>query len=192
MAKAPNTVTYKIELAPEFEGFQTLVKALGDAFEAYNAQAPEPDPEPAPKPTLEHREGEYVHQQDESGFDYLFQYADETWWIVRDAVVGSDDKRSRRDMADRMYRTVISHGFLSPGTITKAQPPEPTTFGYVGYVTEDNGDVWDVVRRGHTGSYVTYARDDGCWREDKGIDGNHASLYWSDIRALGTFTAVTR
>lgn len=68
-------------------------------------------------------------------------------------------------------------------------PPEPTTFGYVGYVTDDKGDVWDV----------THDSYDNCdennrlqWNWVRRGDGLPIAGNWPDVLALGTFTAVTR
>lgn len=64
-------------------------------------------------------------------------------------------------------------------------PAEPTTFGYVGFVTRPSGDVWHITRRGGiwTSRYLlTRQRDGEEWYR----------VAWADVLTVGTFTAVER
>lgn len=92
-------------------------------------------------------------------------------------------------------RTVLSDyqitawGTYDPADLT---PAEPTTFGYVGYVTDADGDVWDVTRDCDKSTqedkrhrpYAVVSRADG---------SRSVGMSWSWLTDnYGTFTAVER
>lgn len=135
-------------------------------------------------PTLEHREGEYVHYRIIS--EFYAEFVDGQWVFPIDTVRGfALDGLTPASMANLVrveQATVISHGFLASGTVTTVQPPEPTTYGFVGTVTDGEGQVWDVTRAS------TVARFAYAWvRRSDGDDGDGS---WQDVLALGVFTPV--
>ena len=71
-------------------------------------------------------------------------------------------------------RDITSWRPIDPPTL-----PEPEGFGYVGYVTTENGEVWDVLRKGG-GEYILVARSGGAYKWE----------CWFETLALGTFAAV--
>src|SRR5690606_24876600 len=82
------------------------------------------EPEP---PTLEHREGEYVHYRIIS--EFYAEFVDGQWVFPDDIVRGIESGGlNPAIMAGVLEQAteVISHGFLT-GTV---QPPEPTTYGF--------------------------------------------------------------
>ncbi|MBE3133853.1 MAG: hypothetical protein IMZ55_10280 [Acidobacteria bacterium] len=108
---------------------------------------------------------------------------------------GPDDKGSGEVYPIDEAHRIVEHGHsneyaywncvavvsLLAWQAAQAQPAEPTTFGYVGTVTDSDGDVWDVMRDKFT--YDTARLRDGEWR-------THPD--WSGVLALGTFEPVTR
>lgn len=134
--------------------------------------------------TLEHREGEYVHLGSRSTSDpepFHWEFSEGVWVSTSWGAVWSPSEMLHTVKCD----TVISHGFLAPGTITKAQPPEPTTFGYVGTVVTPSGDEWDVVHDYAPASvaYTCVSRHTGAY---------NGSRDWAFVLALGTFEGVVR
>lgn len=84
---------------------------------------------------------------------------------------------------------VAAWGTYDPAGLT---PAEPTTFGYVGYVTDADGDVWDVTRDCDKSTqedkrhrpYAVVSRADG---------SRSVGMSWSWLTDnYGTFTAVER
>lgn len=60
----------------------------------------------------------------------------------------------------------------------QSQPTEPTTFGYVGTVTDKGGDTWPIFRREEPDFRMTAIRE----RDGKAKEGS-----WDMVLALGTF-----
>lgn len=170
IARFANTGLFLIEAEGKTYGLNVETESAGTVNPPIGTKedrilfddTPTPEPE---HPTLEHREGEYLHWTILS--DFYAEFTDGAWHVrLADSDYWEHAKTPEEfEQLSIVTERIISHGFLAPGKIKPAELPRPEIGEHI-WLQRARADGPVYAREFYTGVVMKWVDDVMKWGDD--------------------------